>query len=273
VLELGVIAHRSGVGERQPSHTSSLDADSLVRRGILTVRALEFLAICLAARLNLGVCGPPGSGKRELLHGLVAHMAGDGQILAIQNPDEPSLERAGITSLRAHPMREDGGPGITRCYLLTLVPKMHPMGLVLDQVQGAEAVLLLQLLLATDGVLFSMVAESPREALLGLENLVTVHGDGSDPTLARRILYTALQLVVQLGEARDGGSVVINVTEVAEPEEGGYVLRDIFAYSKSAMVEKGQTGSGYALRPTGLRPLFLKRIQTLGVAVPEHVFS
>jgi hypothetical protein len=76
-----------------------------------------------------------------------------------------------------------------------------------------------------------------------------------------------------LGKARDGGSVVISVTEVAEPEEGGYVLRDIFAYSKSEMVEKGQTGSGYALRPTGLRPLFLERIQTLGVAVPEHVFS
>lgn len=273
VLDFGVIAHANGVGESHPSRTSSLDADSLVRRGILTVRALEFLEICLTARLNLALCGPAGSGKRALLHGLVPHMAGDGQILAIQNPDEPSLERAGITSLRAHLMPEDNGPGITRRYLLTLVPKMHPMGLILDQVEGAEAVPLLQLLLATDGVLFSMVAASAREALLTLENLVSKHGEGSDPTLARPILSTALQLVVQLGKARDGGSVVISLTEVAEPEEGGYVLRDIFAYSKSEMVEKGQPGSGYGLRPTGLRPLFLKRIQTLGVAVPEHVFS
>jgi pilus assembly protein CpaF len=273
VLDLGVIAHGSGVGEGQLSHTNSLDADSLVRKGILTVRALEFLAICLAARLNLAICGPPGSGKRELLHGLVPHMAGDGEILAVQDPDEPPLERAGLTSLRAQPMPVDGGPRITRRYLLTLVPKMHPMGLVLDQVQGAEAVPLVQLLLATDGVLFSMVAESPREALLGLENLVTVHGDGSGATLARRILSSALQIVVQLGKARDGGSVVISVTEVAEAEEGEYLLRDIFAYSRRERVKKGQTGSGYALRPTGLRPLFLKRIQTLGVAVPDHIFS
>jgi pilus assembly protein CpaF len=273
VLESGVIAHGSDVGESQPLHTSSLNADSLVRRGILTVPALEFLTICLAARLNLAVSGPPGSGTRELLHGLVPHMAGDGQILTVQNPDEPSLERPGITSLRAQPMPEDGGPGITRRYLLTLVPKMHPIGLVVDQVQGAEAVPLLQLLLASDGILFSMVAESPQEALLGLENLATVHGGGSDPTLARRILSTALQLVVQLGKTEDGGSVVISVTEVAEPEEGGYVLREIFAYSESETVEKGQPGSGYALRPTGLRPVFSRRIQALGVAIPEHIFS
>jgi pilus assembly protein CpaF len=198
-------------------------------------------------------------------------MAGDGQILAVQNADEPSLERPGITSLRAQPMPEGGAPAITRRYLLTLVPKMHPIGLVIDEVHGAEAVPLLQLLLATDGILFSMVAESPQEALLGLEDLATVHGGGSDPAVARRILSTALQLVVQLRRAEDGSSVVVSVTEVAEPEEGGYALRDIFAYSESESVEKGEPG--HALRPTGLRPLFARRIQTLGVAIPEHVFS
>jgi len=272
VLESGVIAQGSGVGDSQPPQTSSLDADNLVRSGILTVQALEFLTICLAARLNVAVCGPPGSGIREVLHGLVPHMVGDGQILAVQNADEPSLERPGITSLRAQLMPEHEGPAITRRYLLTLVPKMHPIGLVIHEVQGAEAVPLLQLLLASDGILFSMVAESPQEALLGLENLATVHGGGSDPALARRILSTALQLVVQLGKAEGGGLVVISVTEVAEPEEGGYVLRDIFAYSESESVEKG-AGPGYALRPTGSRPLFARRIQTLGVAIPEHVFS
>jgi len=268
VLESGVIAHGSGVGEGQPPHTNSLDAEDLVRSGILTVQALEFLTICLAARLNLAVCGPPGSGTRELLHGLVPHMAGDGQILAVQNADEPSIERPGITSLRAQPMPQDGGAAITRRYLLNLAPNMHPIGLVIDAVQGAEAVPLLQLLLATDGILFSMVAESPQEALLGLEKLATLHGGGSDPRVARRILSSALQLVVQLGKADDGSPVVIRVTEVAEPEEAGYILRDIFAYA-----ENGEPGSGYALRPTGLRPLFARRIQTLGVAIPEHIFS
>jgi len=273
MLESGVIAHGSGGGESQPPHTSSFDADNLVRSGILTVQALEFLTICLGARLNLAVCGPPGSATRELLHGLVPHMAGDGQILAVQNAEEPSFERPGITSLRAQPMPEDGRAAVTRRYLLTLVPRMHPIGLVIDEVQGEEAVPLLQLLLASDGILFSMVAESPQEALLGLESLATVHGGGSDPTLARRILSSALRLVVQLGKAGDGSSVVISMTEVGEPEGAGYILRHIFAYSESETGQKGEPGSGGELRPTGLRPLFARRIQMLGVAIPEHVFS
>jgi pilus assembly protein CpaF len=268
-----VIAPVNGVGESRPSDPSSRDAESLVRRGVLTARALEFLEICLKARLNLAICGPAGSGKRALLHDLVPRMAGDGQILAIQNPDEPSLEQPGVTSLRAHLMPGNEGPGITRRYLLALAPKMHPMGLVLDQVEGAEAVPLLQLLLATDGVLFSMVAASPREALLTLESLVSKHGEGSDATLARRILSTALQLVVQLGKAQNDDSVVVSLTEVAEPEEGAYVLRDIFANVDSEAPDKGWTGSGCGLRPTGLRPLFLRRLQTVGIVVPEHVFS
>jgi pilus assembly protein CpaF len=268
-----VIVPVNGVGESRPVDASSHDAETLVRRGVLTARALEFLEICLKARLNLAISGPAGSGKRALLHSLVPRMAGDGQILAIQNPDEPSLEQPGVTSLRAHLMPGNEGPGITRRYLLTLAPKMHPMGLVLDQVEGAEAVPLLQLLLATDGVLFSMVAASPREALLTLESLATKHAEGSDPALARRILSTALQLVVQLGKAHNDDPVVISMTEVADAEEGAYVLRDIFANVGSETAEKGRPGSECGLGPTGLRPLFLRRLQTLGVVVPEHIFS
>jgi pilus assembly protein CpaF len=268
-----MMASVNGAGESCPSAPGSIDAESLTRTGFLTAHALEFLEICLKARLNMAICGPAGSGKRALLHALVPRMAGDGQILAIQNPDEPSLEQAGVTSLRAHLEPESEGLGITRRYLLTLVPKMHPVGLVLDEVEGAEAAPLVKLLLVTDGVLFSMVATSPTEALLTLESLAREHETGSDPTLARRILSTALQLIIQLDRAQDGGSIVISLTEVAAPEEGAYALRDIFALANREALEKALPGSECGLRATGLRPLFLKRLQTLGVIVPEHVFS
>ncbi len=256
----------------QSSDKAPPDAGSLVERGILTARALDFLELCLASRLNLAISGPSRSGKRALLHSLVPYMAGDGQILAVQNPGEPSLERPGITSLRAHLESEDGGPGISRQYLLSLVPKMHPTGLLLDRVEGAEAVLLIRLLLTMDGVMFSIVAESPADALLTLENLARVHGEGAEPGLARHILSTALQLIVQLGTVQDGGTAVVSLTEVAEAEEDCRVLREIFAYRAPDLPEDEQTGPEEHLRPTGVKPLFLDRIETLGIPVPEHIF-
>ena len=259
------------IGDQSPDKASP-DARSLVERGILTVPALDFLELCLASRLNLAVSGPSKSGKRALLHSLVSYMAGDGQILAVQNPDEPSLERLGVTSLRAHLESDDGSPSISRHYLLSLVPKMHPTGLLLDRVEGAEAVPLIRLLLAMDGVMFSIVAESPEDALLTLENLAHVHGEGAEPGLARRILSTALQLIVQLGTVRDGSTVVVSLTEVAEAEEGCHVLRDIFAYRDAELLDNEETGHEDRLRPTGVKPLFLDRIETLGIPVPEHIF-
>ena len=260
------IAHQSVAGD-------SLDPKSLVQQGVLTARALEFLEFCVSARLNVAICGPPGSGKRILLQALISAMAGDGQILAIQNPEEPSLESRGVTSLRAHLNPEDESPAITRHYLLTLVPKMHPTGLILDRVEGAEVVPLLQLLLAMDGILFSIVAESPQDALLKIEDSARRHGQGDQFSVVSRILSAALPLIVQLDRPRDGSPMVVGLTEVAEGEEGSHVLRDIFACQDRELPGEDEARSECILRPTGVKPLFLDRIQTLGATLPEDIFT
>ena len=251
----------------------SVDAGDLIRDGVLTVDALEFLQACLEARLNLAISGPSGTGNRTLLHRLVSYMADDGQIMAIQNPDEPSLEASGITSLRAHPDREDGGPSISRHYLLALVPKMHPTGLILDRVEGVEAASLLQLLLAMNGVVFSILADSPRDALVTLETLAREHGEGTHAAIAKRILSTGLDLIIQLGSSPEGRCEVLGITEVAEAEGERHVLRDIFVCRREGLIENEQGRPDCSLQPTGVRPSFLSRIEALGVPVPEHLFT
>ena len=259
--------------EHQSAESIALDAEKLNRNGVLPSHALELLQAALAARLNVAISGPEGSGKRNLLHSLVPYMACDGQILAVQNPDEPLLERRGVTSLRAHPDAEDDCPRIGRHYLLTLVPKMHPTGLVLDRVAGAEAVPLLRLLLSMDGIVFSIAAESPQDVFDTLVNLDRVHGERQDSGLARRILSTALQLVVQLDAAPDGSPLVVSLTEVAQAEDGCHVLREIFACGGLEPPDDGEAGSRRTLRATGVRPLFLRRLEELGIPVPEHIFT
>lgn len=259
--------------EKQSAESIALDAERRTPNGVLPSHALELLQAVLSARLNVAISGPEGSGKRNLLHSLVPYVACDGQILAVQNPDEPLLERRGVTSLRAHPDGEDDCPRIGRHYLLTLVPKMHPTGLVLDRVTGAEAVPLLRLLLSMDGIVFSITAESPQDVLDTLVNLDRVHGDRQDSDLAKRILSTGLHLVVQLDKAPDGSSLVASLTEVAQTEDGSHVLREIFACGDLESPDDGEAGSRRALRATGVKPLFLRRLEELGIPVPEHVFT
>jgi pilus assembly protein CpaF len=252
------------------------DAEGLVERNILTAQALEFLTKCFEARLNLAISGAEGSGKRTLLHVMVSYLAGDGQILAVQNPDEPSLERDGITVLKAHADPDDPGPGISRHYLLSLVPKMHPTGLVLDRVEGDEAVLLLRLLFVMNGVLFSVVADSPQDALAKLEGLGVAHGEGLDSALARRMLSSGLDLIVHLGRGPDGASAVLSLTEVAEEAlNDKHLLREIFVRGD---LERGEAIKSEAawqspLRPTGIKPLFLDRLESLGISMPDRLFA
>jgi pilus assembly protein CpaF len=251
------------------------NAEGLVERNILTAQALEFLTKCFEARLNLAISGAEGSGKRTLLHVMVSYLAGDGQILAVQNPDEPSLERDGITVLKAHADPDDPGPGISRHYLLSLVPKMHPTGLVLDRVEGDEAVLLLRLLFVMNGVLFSVVADSPQDALAKLEGLGVAHGEGLDSALARRMLSSGLDLIVHLGRGPDGASAVLSLTEVAETPNDKHLLREIFVRGD---LERGEAIKSEAawqspLRPTGIKPLFLDRLESLGISMPDRLFA
>ena len=258
---------------RQAIDSAYSDPEGLIERGVLTAQALEFLEACLQARLNIAISGPVGSGKRALLHSLIPYIGLDGQILIIQNPEEPSLDHSGITSLRARPPGADGGPGISRSYLLTLVPKMHPAGLILDRVEGAEVVPLLQLLLSMDGIVLSVAADSPSDALLRLEGLALAHGAETRPGLIRRILSTGVQLILQLGTPCAGSSTATRVTEILQTEEDTYLLRDIFVCPEPE-ASSGQTLLGQApLQPTGARPAFLRRMESLGITLRDHVFE
>ncbi len=266
------IVEQTAVGTSQDDQSTSIttfEADDLVQQGFITPGALAFLGACIQARLNTAISGPPCSGKWTLLQALVSLMDADGQLLAVQNPQEPPLERKRVTALRANLHPPEGLQRVTRHYLLTIAPKMHPQGLIVDKVDGAEAVPLLKLLLAMDLVIFSIVAESPQDTLFKLEDWGLLHGVELDRRMIRRILSTSLDLIIHLVRSNEGSPVVSSITEVIEWETNAPTLRDIFLRED---VEPQEGERSAELRPTGTKPQFLDRLKMLGISLPEDFF-
>ncbi len=258
------------------SHDESSEAvtpeiEGLVEDRVITDQIVEFLKACMVAKLNLAISGPSNTGKRKLLYALLSLLPGDEQILAIQNPDEPSLAGKGITTLRANLSPGDGKHIIGRHYLLSLVPKLHPQRLLLDGVQGSEALPLVRLLFTMDGIMFSIVADSPRDALSSLERMLLLSKSGMQTNMVRRVLSTSLDLIIQLQRLPDGSARIVNVTEVAEAEDDTIALRDIFLHQE---IEKKKDRSLGLLRPTGIKPHFADRMEMLGIPLPaEWMFN
>ena len=231
-----------------------LNPDDLVQHGVITPKAMEFLEGCLVARLNVAISGPPDSGKSTLLWALLSLLTEDEEVLVVQNPDDPCLEGRRITTLRANLSLDRDGPGISRRYLLSLAPKMHPRGLVVDRVQGLEAVPLLRLLFAMDGIVFSIAADSPEDAVCNLEEMVLLTETRLDSSIVRRVLSQSLDLIIQVDRARDGGTKIVSLTEVVGVESDSLMLRNIFFLRT---VDEGGTESVNLLVPTGIQPQFM----------------
>jgi pilus assembly protein CpaF len=255
--------------QKESSTEITPKAEVLVQHGVITPQALEFLEACLLVRLNLAISGPSGSGKRKLLEALASLFPDDEQTLSIQNPNELSLEGKAVTTLRANLSPSHGKHIITRYYLLSLAPKMHPERLLLDHVQGSEALPLLKLLFAMDGVMFSIVADSPIDALSNLERMVLLSEGGLDMNTVRRILSSSLDLIIQLQRSSDGFARIVSLTEVCKMEEDTIVLRDIFLHQE---IEEENDKTPSLLRPTGIKPQFTDRMQMLGISLPAGMF-
>ncbi len=247
-----------------------MQAEGLIRQEVITPQALQFVKLCVLARLNMVVSGPSGSGTSMLLRALVSLFDGDEQILAIQNPDEPPFEARSITTLRANLSPAQGKPRITRRYLLTLVPKMHPERLLIERVQGSESVPLLKLLFAMDGVIFSMAAASPEKAVAKLETMALRSEAGLDKATIRRILAGSLNLILQLHETQDGRARITSITEVVEAEGDGIAVRHVFLRHHA---EEHQDNVVGLLRPTGIKPRFMDRISMFGNPLPAGLLG
>jgi pilus assembly protein CpaF len=248
-----------------------LTVDDLIRFGSLTPEAVEFLKACVIARLNVIVSGGTGSGKTTLLNVLSGFIPGDERIVTVENAAELQLRQEHVVTLESRPPNIEGKGEVTIRDLVINCLRMRPDRIVVGECRGGEALDMLQAMnTGHDGSLTTLHANSPRDTLSRLETMVLMAGMDLPVRAIREQIAAAVDVIVQQERLRDGSRKVVNITEVQGMEGDVIVMSDIFAFEQQGMEAGRVIGR---LKPTGIRPKFVERIEAANIHLPAGIFG
>jgi pilus assembly protein CpaF len=248
-----------------------LTVDDLVRFGSITPEAVEFLKACVIARLNVIVSGGTGSGKTTLLNILSGFIPGDERIVTVENAAELQLRQEHVVTLESRPPNIEGKGEVTIRDLVVNCLRMRPDRIVVGECRSGEALDMLQAMnTGHDGSLTTLHANSPRDTLSRLETMVLMAGMDLPVRAIREQIAAAVDVIVQQERLRDGSRKIVNITEVQGMEGDVIVMSDIFAFEQQGMEAGRVIGR---LKPTGIRPKFVDRIEAANIHLPAGIFG
>ncbi|MBZ0277052.1 MAG: CpaF family protein, partial [Anaerolineae bacterium] len=251
--------------------TRPLTLDELIGYQSFTAEMADFLRACIEGRLNILVSGGTGSGKTTVLNVLANMIPADERIIVLEDAARLQLDQPHRITLETRPENPDGREGITLRQLVQAAMKMRPDRIVINEVNGAEVSDVLEALnTGYDGSMFTIHANSARDAFSRLEVMATM-GNPSMPLLAvRERIANGLNLVVQQMRLPDGRRRVVSITEVTGMQGDTIMTQDIFEFVQTGRDDREITGY---FRPTGRVPLFMQRMAAMGIELPITMFA
>jgi pilus assembly protein CpaF len=248
-----------------------LSVQDLIRFGSMTEGIAEFLRACVIGRLNMVVAGGTGSGKTTLLNVLSSFIPNDERIITVENAAELQLQQEHVVTLESRPANIEGRGAISIRDLVTNCLRMRPERIVVGECRGGEALDMLQAMnTGHDGSLTTAHANSPRDTLARLEVMCLMAGMDLPVRAIREQIASAVDAIVQQQRLRDGSRRILFITEVQGMEGEMVTMTDVFEFEQTAF-EKGKIVG--RIRPTGIRPRFINRIEEAGINLPPSVFG
>ncbi|MBN1371997.1 MAG: CpaF family protein [Anaerolineaceae bacterium] len=248
-----------------------ITVEQLIQFGSITPEAVEFLKACVMSRLNIIVSGGTGSGKTTLLNILSGFIPSDERILTIENAAELQLRQEHVVTLESRPANIEGKGEITIRALVINALRMRPDRIVVGECRGDEALDMLQAMnTGHDGSMTTAHSNSPRDTLSRLETMSLMAGVELPIRAIREQLSAAVDLVVHQERMRDGTRKIVNITEVSGMEGDVITTTDLFIFEQAGYENGKIIGR---LRPTGLRPRFMDKIEASGIHLPATIFG
>jgi len=240
--------------------------EDLVSNGALTESVAQFLRACVQLRLNVVVSGGTGTGKTTLLNALSAYIPERERIVTIEDPIELKLQQRHVIAAEARPPNIEGKNEVTQRDLVRNALRMRPDRIIIGEVRGAEAFDMMQAMnTGHEGSLTTVHANSPRDALARIENMVLMSGFDIPIRAIREQMAAAFHLVIQLARFSDGRRRISTVAEVTGMESETVTMQDIFRFDVHTIGADGLIKG--ALEPTGIMPTFAERFSKAGIAL------
>ncbi len=249
-----------------------LTMERMVEIGTLNESAASLLKGLVQARLNVLISGGTGSGKTTMLNAMSSHIGGRERVVTIEDAAELQLQQEHIVRLETRPASPAGTGTVTQRDLVRNALRMRPDRIIVGEVRGAETFDMLQAMnTGHEGSMTTVHANTARDALGRIEQMVTMIGLDFPVSAIRAQIASGINVVVQLSRLGDGSRRVMSVAEITGMEGSTITMQDIFVFRKTGVDENGSVRGRFIA--TGIRPACYDRLVQAGVDLKSDVFT
>lgn len=242
-----------------------IDFETMVGFGSMSTAVARMLEIAARCRLNIVVSGGTGSGKTTMMNALSRMIDSDERIVTIEDAAELQLQQPHVVRLETRPPNLEGRGEITQRDLIRNALRMRPDRIIVGEVRGAEAFDMLQAMnTGHDGSICTIHANTTRDALTRIENMVQMGIASLPPRAIRTQISGAVDLIIQIQRMRDGGRRVTQISEVCGLEGEVITMNEVFTWELTGEDASGRL-QGRWVTPA-LRPGFMDRLEYFGLS-------
>jgi pilus assembly protein CpaF len=248
-----------------------ISMDRLVEIGSVPLQVAEVLKAVVASRRNVLISGGTGSGKTTLLNAMSAFIDGRERIVTIEDSAELQLQQEHVVRLETRPANIEGKGEIAQRDLVKNALRMRPDRIIVGEVRAGEAFDMLQAMnTGHEGSMTTVHANTPRDALSRIEQMIGMSGIDIPPRSSRAQIASALNVVIQVARLADGRRKVVSVSELTGMEGEVITMQEIFRFKQTGVSNDGIVQGRF--EATGIRPRFLEQVMAHGITLSADLF-
>ena len=248
-----------------------IDLERLIAIGSVPAEIGEVLRAVVLAKRNIIISGGTGSGKTTLLNAMSAFIDDRERIVTIEDSAELQLQQQHVARLETRPPNIEGTGEIAQRDLVKNALRMRPDRIIVGEVRAGEAFDMLQAMnTGHEGSMTTVHANSARDALSRIEQMIGMSGIDISPRSARAQIASAVHVIVQVGRLSDGRRKLLSLVELTGMEGEVITVQEIFRYRQTGRTEEGAVLGQF--EATGIRPAFCEHLQTQGVILSPELF-
>ncbi len=249
-----------------------INMETMIGYGSIPAKVAEVLRAIVEGRLNIIISGGTGSGKTTLLNALSSFIDERERIVTIEDSAELQLQQDHVARLETRPANIEGRGEVNQRDLVKNALRMRPDRIILGECRSGEAFDMLQAMnTGHDGSMTTVHANTPRDALSRIEQMIGMSGIDISPRSARAQIASAINVVIQIGRLSDGRRKLLSLSELTGMEGDTITMQEIFRFQISGRNDQGQVQGQF--EAAGIRPKFAANLQLQGINLNAGLFD